>query len=195
MRAIRAFVTACLATGVLVASSAVTTQAQGAKMSWDIVHLDSESRTLSPGGVAAAGANDGSSIVLTGSGTVGPSASDPVTGGGQWTTFALSGAITGTGAYRVTGLVSFVEAPGTVPPAVTDQIGEKEDARSGLAVLRIQYDDGETGVLTVSCHLPVGAPDAIFEGITATKGAVQFWDRVPPVAGVDANRTTFHVVP
>ncbi len=35
----------------------------------------------------------------------------------------------------------------------------------------------------------------LFEGITATKSFVDFWDRVPPVPGVNANRTIFHVLP
>src|SRR6266566_712077 len=54
---------------------------------------------------------------------------------------------------------------------------------------------GGGGILIVSCHLPVGSPSGIFEGITATKGYVDYWDRVPPVPGVNANRTQFHVLP
>jgi hypothetical protein len=59
--------------------------------------------------------------------------------------------------------------------------------------LQIAYSDGSTGVLTVSCHL-VGTPDTVFEGITTSKGFVTYFSRVPPVPGVDANRTLFHVV-
>jgi len=58
--------------------------------------------------------------------------------------------------------------------------------------LRIQYSDGEQGILVVSCHL-VGTPDSVFEGITASKGFVTYWNAEPPLPGVDANRTLFHV--
>ena len=55
--------------------------------------------------------------------------------------------------------------------------------------------DGSQGILVISCHQPVGSPSGIFEGITATKGFLEFNERVPPVPGVDANRNLFHVVP
>jgi len=45
----------------------------------------------------------------------------------------------------------------------------------------------------VSCHFN-GTPNSVFEGITASKGFVDYWNRVPPAPGVDANRTAFHVV-
>ena len=38
------------------------------------------------------------------------------------------------------------------------------------------------------------APPSIFEGITASKGFVDYWNRVAPVGGVDGNRTLFHVL-
>jgi hypothetical protein len=41
----------------------------------------------------------------------------------------------------------------------------------------------------------VGSPAAIFEGVTATKGFVDYWNREKPVMGVDGNRTNFHVTP
>jgi hypothetical protein len=82
---------------------------------------------------------------------------------------------------------------------VSDLIGNSADARAGLAVLRIKYSDGSLGVLVISCHLfpgpsgIPGSPPSVFEGITVSKGFVDFFDRVPPVGGVDANRTLFHV--
>ena len=65
-------------------------------------------------------------------------------------------------------------------PALTDEIGNYLDARGGLLVLRVLYDDGEAGVLTVSCHGPVNVPDTVFEGITATKGIIGYVDRGKP---------------
>jgi hypothetical protein len=41
----------------------------------------------------------------------------------------------------------------------------------------------------------VGTPDTVFEGVNASKGFVHYYDNVAPVAGVDANRTLFHVSP
>jgi hypothetical protein len=74
-----------------------------------------------------------------------------------------------------------------------DDIGRIEDTRAGLAKLRVQYSNRETGVLTVSCHL-MGSPDCIFEGITASMSYEDFWNPEAPAPGVDANRTLFHVV-
>ena len=48
------------------------------------------------------------------------------------------------------------------------------------------------GILVVSCT-GVAAPASMFEGITASKGYVDYWNRVAPAGGVDANRTLFHI--
>jgi hypothetical protein len=133
-------------------------------------------------------------ITLTGHGTFRSNSGKPqgVTGGGMWQTFDGSGTPTGSGNYQVTGFVDFDAAPGSLPAAVTDLSGNKADVRSGLAVFQIAYDDGSDGVLVVSCDLPVGSPPTLFEGITASKGYVDYWERDPVVAGVNANRTNFH---
>jgi len=173
---------------------------QATKMRWDIITLTSFTPpTVKEGGVAFAYANDGSYIKLKGSGTFGPQVTAPVTGGGEWETFNVGNDSTGKGKYTVTGLVGFEVAAGTMRPAMVDNIGDKADARAGLAVLRIAYtkEDGSsagTGILVVSCHLPVGSSDAIFEGIIASQGVVMYFNRMPAMPGVDANRTVFHVV-
>lgn len=156
---------------------------------WDIVSINFKAGTVSAGGHASATANDGSKITVTGSGTF-TSGEDDVTGGGTWAITTSSGTTTGT--YVVTELLRFVVVSGTAPQ-LTDRIGRSVDARAGLAVLRVSYSDGADGILVVSCHL-VGTPDSVFEGITATKGFVDFWNRQAPAAGVDANRTVFHVL-
>ncbi len=122
----------------------------------------------------------------------------------MWETFSASspctcattatGTSTGSGTYEVTGLVRWEDAPGLLPAAIIDNIGVKADSTSGLAVLRIAYSDGELGVLVVSCHNPVGSPNTLFEGITATKGYVDYWNHGVAVGGTDANRTSFHVL-
>ena len=174
--------------------------AQDSRYRWDIVSVNFATGAVSAGGIASAFANDGSKITLKGSGTFrsNPGSPQGVTGGGTWAAFAPGGAPAGSGTYRVTRFVSFIVAPGTppviVPPAPIDNIGDPADARAGLLVVRILYSDGSTGVLTVSCHL-VGTPDMVFEGITATKGFVDYWNReAPPAPPGDANRTVFHVL-
>jgi hypothetical protein len=63
-----------------------------------------------------------------------------------------------------------------------------------LAILRVAYSDGSRGVLTVSCHI-VGTPDSVFEGVTTTKGFVDYWNReAPPAPPTNGNRTNFHVM-
>jgi len=61
-------------------------------------------------------------------------------------------------------------------------------------VVLIAYSDGSEGTLVVSCHF-VGTSDAVFEGVTASKGFVDYWSReAPPAPPGNANRTVFHVI-
>jgi len=158
--------------------------AQAAHIQWDIATFSpGPPPVLGPGGADSALAEDNTKITLTGSGTFvapagGAGTSSAVTGGGTWETFdpGIMGMSTGKGTYRVTGLVRWEEAPGTF--GGVDTIGPNKDTRAGLAVLRIRYSDGEEGVLTVSCALG-GSPPTIFEGITATKGYVYYFNRIP----------------
>jgi hypothetical protein len=170
---------------------------------WDIIHLSTlpPPTTTLPGGTASAltcaASPCANVITLTGSGTFrsNPGRPQAVTGGGTWTTAGFGA---GSGTYQVTGFVSFVLAPGNLPsPPFTDGVtGVAADARAGLAVLRIAYSDGAEGVLVVSCDLP-GTPAnlPIFEGITASKGFVNYWNRVAPEGVAPfGNRTAFHVL-
>ena len=178
----------------LFAAAGANDDREETRVRWDIVRFTSFAPpTFQAGGVASARANDGSTIMLTGSGTFEVGESDEVTGGGQWATFNPSGTMTGSGRYRVRRLIRFDLAPGTiVGTPIIDNIGDKAAAHSGLVALTIQYSDGSRGVLFVSCDLPVGTPPQIFEGVTASKGFVDYWNRVAPVANVDGNRTAFH---
>jgi hypothetical protein len=181
------------------------------KYRWDIVHISSFNPvTAFQGGFASALANDGSKITVTGHGTFEPQERDEVTGGGTWTTFAPDGTtVTGQGTYHVKHLVRFNVAPGVQTAGLVDNIpgakGDLTDQRGGLLFVRIAYSDGSKGVLVVSCHLNGGpdfvtrpaSPASIFEGITASKGYVDYWSRVPPIGAptpVDGNRTLFHIL-
>lgn len=173
---------------------------------WDLVHIifSNPSFSVFPGGSDSALANDGSKITLTGQGTFEPREPSEVTGGGTWMTFDAGGAPTGSGTYRVTEFIRFTVAPGVANGLAIDNIpgstGDLSDHRSGLLFVKIAYSDGSKGVLVVSCDLPGGpgpdrpaAPASLFEGITASKGFVDYWNRVAPVPGVDGNRTLFHI--
>jgi hypothetical protein len=151
--------------------------------------------TFNPGGVASAQTPEGATITLTGSGTfVAPNGSNggsgAVTGGGTWTT-----STGGRGTYEVTKLIAWEFAnlqalPGGLP--LIDNTGDVTKRANGVAVLRIEFSDGESGVLTVGCHGP-GAPAGIFEGIATTKGFTTYYDVPAPLGTVDAGRTIFHV--
>jgi len=174
---------------------------------WDLIQLAGgpapATITLSPGGKDSALANDGSKITLSGSGTFRSNPGNPqsVSGGGSWWTFSPTGSQTGTGTYEVTGFVSFADAPGGLPfPPFQDNIvGDNSAALAGLAVLTIAYSDGSEGVLTVSCDLPTTpASFPLFEGITASKGPIGYWNRLAPTGGPtfgpNENRTAFRVL-
>ena len=193
-----------IAAFALILLSSVTTGASAngaAHVRWDIVSLNANTTpfTLSPGGVAFASAITGSApsglkIKLTGSGTfVAPSSggkSSGVTGGGTWETFN-GGVSTGSGTYEVTSLASWQFANFATGTFI-DLTGDTNERANGTAVLRIEYSDGSQGVLGVGCHGP-GAPAGIQEGVIATKGFVTYWTGEVPSAGVDKNRTIFHV--
>jgi hypothetical protein len=135
-------------------------------------------------------------ITLTGSGTFhdGPECSRKVTGGGTWTITPGTAPTppAGSGTYRVVHFVSWTPAPGTLP--VADCIGEATDVVAGRLTLTIRFSDGSEGVLEIGCRLPAGSPDEIMEGITVTKGFATFWNHEEPVAGVEGNRTLFHLL-
>jgi hypothetical protein len=159
---------------------------------WDIVKINSRNPlTVAEGGLASALANDGSTITLTGNGTFDTQDREEVTGGGTWTTLAPDGVtVTGSGTYRVQQLVRFDLAPGVMTAGTIDNIpgakGDLTDIRAGLLFVRIAYSDGSKGVLVVSCMLD-GSPAQIFEGITASKGYVDYWNRLPHI-------TLFHIL-
>jgi hypothetical protein len=173
--------------------------AQATNVRWDIITVNFLALTVDSGGMASATANDGSYITMTGSGTFvapggGNGTSSAATGGGTWTTHTSGGAATGAGTYAVTGVVRWDRAPFPpgAPPPLTDLIEPSAVRTTGLAILRITYSDGQRGILVVSCT-GVTAPAFMFEGITATKGFEDFKSPVPPVPGVNGNRTLFHV--
>jgi len=158
---------------------------------WDIISTTGiPPAPINPGGHASATAPDGDTITLTGSGDfVAPAnggGSSGATGGGTWTT--TSG---GSGTYTVTALVSWQFANFQSEVGFVDNIDEGTRA-NGTSVLEIKFSDESTGVLTVGCHGP-GAPPGIFEGIATTKGFKTYYAVQPPVPGVDANRTLYHV--
>jgi hypothetical protein len=176
---------------------------------WDIISITKfdpvNGNIIEANGMASASAQNKSMITVTGSGTFTVGDSDDVTGGGTWQIVAPPPDSTTTrGSYRVTGLVRFDVAPGAQASNAKDLIGDGTlaDNRGGLAILRIAYSDGSKGILVVSCDLPgnpppgpAGSPDTLFEGITASKGFVDYWNRAAPVPNVDGNRTLFHVLP
>ena len=182
---------------LLVAASAPSAFGQAEHVRWDIVSIVfGPPNPVSPGGKASARANDNSKITVTGTGTFvapagGGGTSGAATGGGTWTVCNAAGTVCASGTYEVTGLVRWEPAPGTPPPANIDMIDDGQTS-AGLAVLRVEYNDGERGILVVSCHL-VGTPDSVFEGITASKGFVDYWNREAPVPLVNADRTVFHI--
>ena len=134
-------------------------------------------------------------ITLTGSGTFialhGGNPSPLVSGGGTWVVSAsctgiafpppgppapdCSGGVITKGTFVVTELLQWQPAEPLEVPAcqpigclTTDNIGNLSQATGGLAVLRVAYSDGTTGIVTFACS---GLPDPpqVAEGMTATK--------------------------
>jgi hypothetical protein len=158
---------------------------------WDLISLIRPD--IRAGGDDTASAEGESTLTLTGNGTFRPGNPRQVTGGGAWST-TNTDVPGGPGTYRVTELVSWVPAAGTlVGSGLNDHIGTLADTRAGLAVLRIKYSDGLDGVLFLSCNL-IGTPKSVDEGINASRGFVNFFAPQMPVFGQHSNRTLFHVL-
>ena len=173
----------------------------GARYSWVIfqyANLTSTSFTIAPGGLGvsqatfypAQGAGDNSTITVTGSGTFRVNDGEDVSGGGTWATAAADGTATGSGTYRVTRLIFFELGAGTLAgaPGITDDTGNLADTVAGLAVFKVRYSDGTDGMLVVSCN--IGGPQAVIEGITATKGVVDYSN--PLIPDITTGNTLFH---
>ena len=198
-RSVTPILFAVLTLAAILGSGAISSvaYAKATFIQWDITSLAFDpGPVLSSGGVAEAIAEDGSNIILTGTGTfVAPregQRSSGVTGGGTWETFDKDSNSTGNGTYEVTSLVSWHKSPGMLPsPPVRDTIGDASDTSAGLAVMTIEFSDGSHGVLIVSCFLP-GAPPSLFEGITVTKGFLDYWETLGVHENV--NRTLFHII-
>jgi hypothetical protein len=144
-------------------SASVAASATAVQIGWEIF------------GSASATAADGLKIIVTGNGTfVAPAgdggASSAATGGGNWETRNASDAVTGNGTYTVTGLVRWERAAASVASI--------PGSTAGLAILRVEYSDGSAGTLTISCRITAAQPGR-FEGVTASKGFVDFWNPVP----------------
>ena len=190
------------AVGVLGAIGIPTTVfADGTRIQWDVITIDRTklqsvppSATVTAGGMLSAMAEKNFKITLTGSGTFRTGDDGGVTGGGTWTTSGPTGTQTGT--YKVTRFVSWEVGPGALPPFFNDTVGKHANERGGLAVLRIRYSDGSQGVLTISCNLDGVASQAVFEGVTATKGFVDYFNPVMSEEGppAPAIATLFHVI-
>lgn len=144
---------------------------------WDIITVNSKGQPV-PGGHAVALADNvgGSiaSIILTGSGTFDISNVSNVTGGGTFVVRNFpNGAIRNSGTYQVTSLVHFEPTPVITGTTIL----------GGLAVLAIKYSDGSEGIIVVNCA--VNAPPQETEGVTTTKGALDFWS-------IQGGTTLFH---
>jgi len=166
------------------------------RIRWDLIDIVAPTPgtrgEIRAGGEDTASSAKDTKLNLFGSGTFRPGHPREVTGGGTWTSDNPVVGVSGT--YRVTELISWVRAPGTLAGApFNDHIGNLADTRAGLAVLRIKYSDGSDGVLVLSCNLN-GTPQSVDEGINASKGFVNFFMPAEATFGNHSNRTAFHAL-
>jgi hypothetical protein len=172
---------------VVISTSSTILLASDTILRWDIVNVDPP--YIGPSGMASAEAHDHSRISLfSASGTIDTANRRHVTGGGSWEIRDGNGVLVDSGSFDVTRLLHWVVAPGTFPDTLIDQVGDLANARPGLAVLKVYYSGGDEGTVVVSCNL-MDTPASVFEGITATKGFVDYFH---PVAG---GFTLFHRMP
>src|SRR5439155_13883994 len=100
------------------------------------------------------------------------------TGGGTLEASDRSGEVAGRRRFQGNGLGVGERALASVPSI--------PGSTAGLAILRVEYDDGSAGTLTISCRISNEQPGR-FEGVTASKGFVDFFG---PMTGPNL----FHVL-
>jgi hypothetical protein len=212
------FVLLGLALGILLAATTATSSSPGNDrgeqnengghhnrfVRWDLV--------LIANGVAVAGGTDVATdaatkdtIALTGSGQVEPR-EDEASGGGTFVHKHADGSIAATGAYVVTGFVSWERLRGGnfTKTGLIDGIGngpgsseDEGEPTSGILTVTVRFiPDGAApgagldGVLSVHCNLP-DTVDGTFEGVTVEVAGLSF----TPAANADPNAhgvTLFH---
>src|SRR5690348_17060036 len=126
-------------------------QSEGGRVTWDIINVNfvgGNPTNITRGGHASAMSTDNTHavkgmITVTGRGTF-PNTdkcSEDVTGGGTWTVAtAAADCFPGSGSYSVIELLSWRPAGGTLP--LPDNTGDEGTPSSGLATLRVLYDNG-----------------------------------------------------
>ena len=173
---IAAFALAVLLGSATLSPTAATMSAKVFR--WDIITFDSKGNPIPGGNASALADNVGgsiASITLTGSGTFDTSDFLNVTGGGTFVTRNFpDGSIRAKGTYQVTGLVHFDPTP----------VISGTNILGGLVVLAVTYSDGFKGAIVVNCA--VNGPAQMTEGVTSTKGLVDFWS-------IQGGHTLFHV--
>jgi hypothetical protein len=121
--------------------------------------------------IPAQGTGDDSTITLTGTGTFEPSEPHEVTGGGTWATAKKDGTPIANGNYRVTELLFWKMSPSDfAATGIVDGFGDPEDVRTGLAVLRVHYSDGEDGIVAIELLLWSSYPRGCFRGNHCDQG-------------------------
>jgi hypothetical protein len=112
-------------------------------------------------------APDGSTITMSGSGTLKAGPGHTATGGG---TFSLSTG--GSGTWTATGVQGFVSYGEAIPQGLPGAFG-------GQAKLKVSLSNGDSGVLTITCLLGSPPPSKV-ESITVILGrGGQFTKGVP----------------
>ena len=149
----RSFVLPSLALGLLLALSgpAVASDANGNHNSYGwVVGADPpfSDTAISP---------DGSTITMSGQGTLKAGPGKTASGGGI---YSLSSG--GSGTWTVTGVQGFVSYGEAIPQDIPGAFG-------GLTKLKVSLSNGDSGVLTITCLLGV-PPAGKMEGITVILG-------------------------
>ena len=162
----RSFVLAFLALGLLLGLSgpAVASNANGNHNSYGwVVGAD-------PPFSDTAIAPDGSTITMSGSGTLKAGPGNTASGGG---TYSLSTG--GSGMWTVTGIQGFVSYGEAIPQGLTGAFG-------GETKLRISLDNRTSGVLTITCLLGSPPPSKV-EGISVILGSGGQYTKALPGSG------------
>jgi hypothetical protein len=114
-------------------------------------------------------APDGSTITMTGFGSMNAGPDKSVSGGGTYTTQNASGTTFGT--WTATQMLGFVSYGPATPQQSAEFGGLPTGSTGGEAKFEISLSNGEAGVLTIHCLL--GSPPAaktMMEGITLILG-------------------------
>jgi hypothetical protein len=198
-RRVAAAAVACVLVPLGVVSALAATLTQGSVsptrlVRFDVARFVPAEKAIAPGGLLRWNGPNGQTLWLTGTGQalVGTSRAS---GGGLWTWKSKTGTVVARGTYRVTGLVGWHSAGGTLEANVTDTIANPADGRNGDLRLDASFTGTRSikGIVKLASDAALPLSGKVTPGVitlATPSGSIHFSETTRP-----AGQLIFHAIP